>query len=193
MDDAVITEAALAARDGDRAAAARFVELTQQQVWRLLVHLADHGVAADLTQETYERAFGALRRFRAESPARPWLLAIARRVAADHLRRRARRPVGPAPIQDGDEPLGTARPGDVAEGIALRLAVDALPAERREAFVLTQMLGLGYAEAALVAGCPIGTVRSRVARARADLVEALGGGVRTPEAVETPEAEAGDR
>jgi RNA polymerase sigma-70 factor (ECF subfamily) len=91
MDDAVITDAALAARDGDRAAAARFVELTQQQVWRLLVHLADRGVAADLAQETYERAFGALRRYRAESPARTWLLAIARHVAADHHRRRARR------------------------------------------------------------------------------------------------------
>ncbi len=99
MDDAVITEAALAARDGDRAAAARFVELTQQQVWRLLVHLADRGVAADLAQETYERAFGSLRRYRAESPARTWLLAIARHVAADHLRRRARRPVAPAEIQ----------------------------------------------------------------------------------------------
>jgi RNA polymerase sigma-70 factor, ECF subfamily len=183
MDDAVITDAALAARDGDRAAAARFVELTQQQVWRLLVHLADHGVAADLAQETYERAFGSLRRFRAEAPARTWLLAIARRVAADHLRRRARRPVDPAPISDGDDLLVTARPGDVAEGVTLRLAVDALTEERREAFVLTQMLGLGYAEAALVVGCPIGTVRSRVARARADLVEALGSGAETPAAV----------
>jgi RNA polymerase sigma-70 factor (ECF subfamily) len=180
MDDAVITEAALAARDGDRAAAARFVELTQQQVWRLLVHLADRGVAADLAQETYERAFGALHRYRAESPARTWLLAIARHVAADHLRRRARRPVTPAPLVDDDEPLGAARPGDVAEGIALRLAVDALAADRREAFVLTQLLGLGYAEAARVAGCPIGTIRSRVARARADLVEALEHGTGSP-------------
>nr|WP_249068706.1 sigma factor-like helix-turn-helix DNA-binding protein [Modestobacter muralis] len=45
--------------------------------------------------------------------------------------------------------------------------------ERREAFVLTQLIGLPYAEAAEVVGCPIGTIRSRVARARADLVEAL--------------------
>lgn len=174
MDDAVITDAALAARDGDRAAAARFVELTQQQVWRLLVHLADRGIAADLAQETYERAFGALRRYRAESPARTWLLAIARHVAADHLRRRARRPATPADLAEGDEPLGAMRLGDVAEGVALRLAVDALPTERREAFVLTQLLGLGYAEAAQVLGCPIGTIRSRVARARGDLVGSLG-------------------
>lgn len=179
MDDAVITAAALAARDGDRAAATRFVELTQQQVWRLLVHLADRGAAADLAQETYERAFGSLGRYRAESPARPWLLAIARHVAADHLRRRSRRPADhatAAEVADSDEPLGAVRPGDVAEGIALRLAVDALSPERREAFVLTQLVGLGYGEAAEVLGCPIGTIRSRVARARADLVDGFGRG-----------------
>lgn len=50
-----------------------------------------------------------------------------------------------------------------------------LDADRREAFVLTQLLGLPYAEAAEVAGCPIGTIRSRVARARADLVDSLAG------------------
>ena len=48
-----------------------------------------------------------------------------------------------------------------------------LDGDRREAFVLTQLIGLSYADAADVAGCPMGTVRSRVARARADLVEAL--------------------
>ncbi len=49
-----------------------------------------------------------------------------------------------------------------------------LEADRREAFVLTQVLGLPYAEAAEVVGCPVGTIRSRVARAREDLVAALG-------------------
>jgi RNA polymerase sigma-70 factor, ECF subfamily len=50
-------------------------------------------------------------------------------------------------------------------------AVRALP-ERREAFVLTQVAGLSYAEAAEICGCPVGTIRSRVARAREDLVVA---------------------
>jgi RNA polymerase sigma-70 factor, ECF subfamily len=50
-----------------------------------------------------------------------------------------------------------------------------LAPDRREAFVLTQLVGLPYAQAAVVAGCPIGTIRSRVARARADLVAALTG------------------
>ncbi|RQW82516.1 sigma factor-like helix-turn-helix DNA-binding protein, partial [Micromonospora globispora] len=49
-----------------------------------------------------------------------------------------------------------------------------LPTERRGAFVLTQLLGLSYAEAAAVEGVPVGTIRSRVARARCDLVEAVG-------------------
>ena len=52
--------------------------------------------------------------------------------------------------------------------------LDALPPERREAFLLTQLLGLPYAEAASVADCPVGTVRSRVARARQDLAAQLG-------------------
>jgi RNA polymerase sigma-70 factor, ECF subfamily len=173
MDDDAVTRAALLARDGDRESAADLVRLTQDQVWRLLVHLADRTVAHDLAQETYERAFRSLPGYRAEAPARTWLLAIARRVAADHLRRRARRPVVPGVIVDSDEPLGRTRVGDVAENVVLQAAVDALAPERREAFVLTQVVGLGYAEAAEVCGCPVGTIRSRVARARADLVEAI--------------------
>ena len=173
MDDVAVTRAALLARDGDRAAAERFVSLTQRQVWRLLVHLSDRDVAPDLAQETYERAFRSLPRFRAEAPARAWLLSIARRVAADHLRHRARRPVVPHPILEVDDPMGHPRPGDLADDVVLRAAVDTLSPERRDAFVLTQIVGLGYAEAAAVCDCPVGTIRSRVARARADLVDAL--------------------
>ena len=68
---------------------------------------------------------------------------------------------------------------DDYRGMACLLYRDAisarLDADRREAFVLTQLLGLPYAEAAEVAGCPVGTIRSRVARARADLLESLAG------------------
>jgi RNA polymerase sigma-70 factor (ECF subfamily) len=56
--------------------------------------------------------------------------------------------------------------------------VRTLPRDRRDAFVLTQVLGLGYAEAAQVCDCPVGTIRSRVARARQELVAALGPSVR---------------
>ena len=174
MDDARITALALRARDGDRAAAGEFVAATQSQVWRLLVHLADAAVAEELAQETFERALGALRRYRGDAPARSWLLSIARRVAADHLRRRARRPVSPAAPAEDDRPLGHAPGSDPAESVAVRHALDALDPDRREALMLTQVIGLSYDEAAAVCRCPIGTIRSRVARARADLVAALG-------------------
>jgi RNA polymerase sigma-70 factor (ECF subfamily) len=63
---------------------------------------------------------------------------------------------------------------DPADSVPARLLLEALDADRREAFVLTQLIGLSYAEAADVCGCPIGTIRSRVARARDDLVAAFG-------------------
>ena len=65
---------------------------------------------------------------------------------------------------------------DPADTVTLDALLAALGAERREAFVLTQLVGLSYAEAADVCSCPVGTIRSRVARARADLVAGLDGG-----------------
>lgn len=62
---------------------------------------------------------------------------------------------------------------EVGGSFAAQDVLDRLEPKRREAFVLTQLIGLPYAEAAEVVGCPIGTIRSRVARTRADLVEAL--------------------
>lgn len=73
--------------------------------------------------------------------------------------------------------MGRAGPAQRAagfdDGVALLDLLDELPAERRQAFVLTQLAGLPYEEAAEFSGCPVGTIRSRVARARATLVELL--------------------
>src|SRR5579875_2449629 len=168
MDDEFdeVTTAALRARRGDAAAASAFVRATQGDVWRLCAHLASPAQADDLTQETYARAFASLHRFLGRSAARTWLLAIARRVCADAVR---------AAQRDRRLTVPSARSlGDPAGSVAIRALIAALEPERREAFVLTQVIGLSYAEAADVCSCPVGTVRSRVARARADLVDALG-------------------
>jgi RNA polymerase sigma-70 factor (ECF subfamily) len=165
--------AALAA-DGDTAAQAALVRETQADVWRLCAHLSDRQSAEDLTQETYLRALPALRSFAGRSSLRTWLLSIARRVCADHLRTRKRRPL--VLVGQDAELADLPRDGlrdEVGGTVAAQDVLDRLDAERREAFVLTQLIGLPYAEAAEVVGCPIGTIRSRVARARADLVEAL--------------------
>jgi RNA polymerase sigma-70 factor (ECF subfamily) len=165
--------AALAA-EGDAAATAALVRETQTDVWRLCAHLSDRQVAEDLTQETYLRALPALRGFEGRSSLRTWLLSIARRVCADHLRARKRRPL--VLVGEDTDLAGLVRDGyrdEVGGTVAAQDVLDRLDPERREAFVLTQLIGLPYAEAAEVVGCPVGTIRSRVARARGDLVEAL--------------------
>jgi RNA polymerase sigma-70 factor, ECF subfamily len=164
-----LTSLARAAGRGDGAALARFVRETQGDVWRLCAYLVDPATADDLAQDTYLRAIPALRGFRGDAPVRAWLLAIARRACAAEIssRSRGRRLAARlAAIPDGTLGQQPAEPG-------VQAAVDELLAGlepgRRAAFVLTQMLGCSYAEAAAVCGCPVGTIRSRVARAREDL------------------------
>jgi RNA polymerase sigma-70 factor (ECF subfamily) len=170
-----LEQTAADAAGGDPLAAAALVRATQSDVWRLCAALGDAGSADDLTQETYLRAFGALHRFEGRSTLRTWLLAIARRVCADAVRSRRRRRL--TLVRDAADLEALAAPDvaedDVAQSAGVADLLARLDPDRREAFVLTQLLGLSYAEAAEVAGCPIGTIRSRVARARDDLVRAL--------------------
>ncbi|NGN64756.1 sigma-70 family RNA polymerase sigma factor [Streptomyces sp. A7024] len=184
-NDTEVTAWALAARSGDPEAVDRFVRATQRDVWRFVAHLsADLHGADDLTQETYLRALTGLPRFAGRSCARTWLLSIARRVVVDRYRHTAARPrIASAcdwqTAAERSQPCGL--PG-FEERVALLELLRALNASRREAFVLTQLAGLPYERAAAVLGCPLGTVRSRVARARADLTallreaESAGGG-----------------
>ncbi|MYS96281.1 MULTISPECIES: sigma-70 family RNA polymerase sigma factor [Streptomyces] len=174
-DDAA-TAWALAARAGDPDAVDRFVRALHPDVVRYITHLSsDRQLADDLAQDTFLRALGSLHRFEGRSSARTWLLSIARRTVIDNVRYTAARPR----LRDTDDwtvwaeraqPSGL--PG-FEDGVALLDLLDALPAERREAFVLTQLTGLPYEEAAEASGCPVGTIRSRVARARATLVALL--------------------
>lgn len=162
------TELALAARDGNRHALEEFVRTTQPSVWRLCRHLGDPDTVEDLVQDTYLRAMRSLPRFRNDGSARAWLLRIARNACADATRRRVRRR---RHHTDADVPELAVPAGD---GTVLTDLLARLSPERREAFVLTQLVGLSYQDAADVAACPIGTIRSRVARAREDLVRELG-------------------
>lgn len=172
-----LTGLALAAGRGDRAALDRFVRATQREVWRLVAHLSNVAVADDLTQETYLRAIPSLARFAARSSARTWLLSIARRVVVDHIRATRSRPRTARTddwVQAADQRQAAAH--GAAAGfediVELTVLLDALDPERREALVMTQILGLTYAEVAEICRCPLGTVRSRVARARDDLERA---------------------
>jgi RNA polymerase sigma-70 factor (ECF subfamily) len=165
-----LTRLLLAARDGDRDALGRFVGHSQGDVWQFVAHRVGPDDADDVTQDVYVRAWRATPAFRHDATARTWLLAIARRACVDALRRRGRRVrlterLASAPSTDGNP--------DPAAANALQSLVDALADNRRDAFVLTQLLGCSYEEAATVCGVPVGTIRSRVARAREDLLERL--------------------
>ena len=139
MDE--LTSLAIAAGRGDRGALARFVGETQGDVWRLCAHLVDPAAADDLTQDTYLRAIPALRRFRADAPARTWLLAIARRACAAEIGARSRdrrltarlaaapdRALGQPPAEPGAE----AAVGELLAALRVRAAgrVRADPAAR---------------------------------------------------------------
>jgi RNA polymerase sigma-70 factor (ECF subfamily) len=167
-----LTSLALSARAGDSGALDAFIQSGYEQVWRLCATLVDKQSGDDLTQETFLQAIRALPRFRGDSSARTWLLAIARHTCMDELRGRTRR------RRRDDSLLSSALVGqshlpDVTQEVAVADLLARLEPNRRAAFVLTQSLGLSYDEAARVCECPPGTIRSRVARARSDLLDLL--------------------
>ena len=126
-------------------------------------------IAEEACQETWARVIRALPGFRAESSITTWLLAIARRVTAGLLadqRRNSQRSISstfhPPPSQSS------------TASIEIELELDRLPARLREALILTQVAGLTYEETAILAGVKVGTIRSRVFRARSALQRNLG-------------------
>ena len=169
--DAYITQLALKAGRGDRQALDEFISATHKDVWRLLAHLSSPDTADDLTQETFLRVLGALPRFAARSSARTWILSLARRTWVDSIRHDRARPLKSATEYE-DAQATTPTSNSWSEWVDARLLIDELPEERREALILTQVLGFSYEEAAKIAGVRVGTIRSRVARARADIIAA---------------------
>ena len=162
-----LTILAMRAKTGDRGALDEFVASTLPDVLGVCHYLGRPSDPEDLAQETYTRALGAIHRFRGDGSARAWLLSIARRVCADATRRQIR-------ARRLDERLVAA---DLIHNhhdetwLEVDDLLSILDDDRRTAFVLTQLVGLSYEEAAEAMRCPIGTIRSRVARARRQLLD----------------------
>jgi RNA polymerase sigma-70 factor, ECF subfamily len=158
------------ARRGDLGAFEQLVRRYQGDVWRLAFHLVhDDGMADDVTQDAFVRAFRFLRRYRAEAKFSTWLFTIARNCAMDELRRATRR----RRTRHRAEVEADALAADQSISIEVKEAVAALPLDLREPVVLIDMLGLPYREVARMLSVPEGTVKSRVHRAREVLVERL--------------------
>ncbi|MFO0933273.1 MAG: RNA polymerase sigma factor [Planctomycetota bacterium] len=166
---------------GDRGAFETLYARYAPRIMAFVHHLlSDREAAEDATQETFVGVWRSARRFRPDAPFEPWLFRIARHEAYDAARRRRRRPVRAS----GEGALGNevrdanragdreARPdarGDAGWADALRDAVARLSAPLREAFVLVRMLGRAHDDAAVLLGIPVGTVKSRLSAAEAEL------------------------
>lgn len=154
------------ARDGDLAAFEDLVRLYQADAYRFARYLTrEHALAEDVTQEAFVRAFRFLGSYRGDARFSSWLFRIVRNCAMDGLRRRA--------AQRAEEPLSPAAPPNPVARIELQTALAAVAPEHREPFLLIEVFGLSYREAADVLGLPVGTVKSRMHRARLAMCDAL--------------------
>jgi RNA polymerase sigma-70 factor (ECF subfamily) len=167
------------AKAGDRRAQAAIVHRYERPVFSLLWRMIgpQPAVVEDLTQETFLRVLRALERFEDDGRARmvTWVLSIASRLAIDHMR--ASRPHRDVTIVPGALPVALPTPEHEvsrrALGVALIQAVESLSPPFKAAFLLREVHGLSYDEIGLALDIDVGTVKSRLARARAALQAAL--------------------
>jgi RNA polymerase sigma-70 factor (ECF subfamily) len=158
------------ARRGDPVAFESLVRSFQGDVWRLWFHLlGNSAMADDVTQDAFVRAFRFLHRYRGDSKFSTWLFSIARNCALDEVRRNQRR----RKVTDIIEAQPERAPVRTELGIEVREAVTSLPLQLREPLVMIDILGLSYAEVAETMGIPVGTVKSRVHRARDTVARVL--------------------
>ncbi len=185
MDEAALI---LLARRGNLDAFNRLVLAYQDLVFAQAYRMMGEAEAAqDASQEAFLAAYRSLEGFRGGS-FKAWLLRIVTNACYDELRRRKRRPTTPLePVNEDEEEFESPRwmtdPGDTPEERAERMelervvqgCLDELPEEFRAVAILVDVQGFDYVEAAQAIGKPVGTVKSRLSRARLRLRDCLQG------------------
>lgn len=152
------------AQQGDLDAFESLVRAHQADVWRFARSLLrDRDLADDVAQEALLRAYRFLPTFRGDAKFTSWLFRIVRNCATDVGRRHSREPPEVRPRGAPDHQVR----------VEIQLALDGLPAWLREPFLLVEVFGLPYADAAVVLSTKAGTVKSRVHRARLALIAEL--------------------
>lgn len=172
-------ELVLRVQRGDKKAFELLVVKYQRKILRLLSRLIrDQGEVEDVAQEAFIKAYRALPQFRGDSAFYTWLYRIAVNTAKNHLVASGRRPSSPSTYENEDgetfdetdnlrdinTPEAALASREIAD--AVNQAIDALPEELRTAIMLREIEGMSYEDIAQSMDCPIGTVRSRIFRAR---------------------------
>jgi RNA polymerase sigma-70 factor (ECF subfamily) len=185
MDETALIQAA---QNGDLDSFNRLVLAYQDMVYTQAYRMtSESATAADATQEAFISAFHHIRSFRGGS-FRAWLLRIVTNACYDELRRRKRRPtVSLEPLDEAGEeiesPYWMEDPGETPEthqdrvelNEAIQHCLEALPPDFRSAVILVDVQGMDYEEASSALGKPLGTIKSRLARARMRLRDCLQG------------------
>lgn len=190
MDESTLISAA---QRGDQRALDQLLRMHQDRVYAVCRRLAGNDAdALDATQEALIAIVKGLPRFDRRAKFSTWAYRVATNACLDELRRRGRRPDPGLPEVESAtlRPVGGSTPRDPAETVAAAIDVDRgladLPDEFRTAVVLRDVAGLDYAEIAAVLDLAPGTVRSRIARGRARLADAISGNQNPPTERHTP-------
>ena len=165
-------------QQGDKSAYDVLVLKYQHKIIKLIMrYVRDPAEAMDVAQEAFLKAYRALPSFRGDSAFYTWLYRIAINTAKNHLVAARRRPLDyDLDLQDPDqyEMQGRLKESDTPEGLLLseeiretvNKAIEQLPEDLRTAIILREIEGMSYEEIAQTMECPVGTVRSRIFRAR---------------------------
>ena len=182
-----MTDRELVARAGagDQEAFEQLVRDNQNRVYSLAVRLVgDREEAADLAQEAFLRAWQGLAAFQGESSFATWIYRLTTNVCIDYLRRKKRRQEVEPAVSLDDEDSGWAEPADAGQdpqrkleeaerSRALSRGLERLPEHQRQVLVMRELSGLSYQEIGAATGLDLGTVKSRIARARLALRKIL--------------------
>ena len=176
----------LRAQRGDKLAFELLVNKYERKLQRLRSRLVrDPAEVEDVTQEAFIKAYRALPTFRGESAFYTWLYRIGINTAKNYLTAQGRK--GPATVDIDPEDAESASENELARDSStpeqemmsrqvaetVNAAMEGLPEELRSAIMLREIEGMSYEEIAAIMNCPIGTVRSRIFRARETIAEQL--------------------
>ncbi|MDH5618013.1 MAG: RNA polymerase sigma factor RpoE [Gammaproteobacteria bacterium] len=171
---------------GDKGAFDLLVLKYQHKIVNLVMrYVRDPELALDITQEAFIKAYRALPRFRGDSAFYTWMYRIAVNTAKNHLAAQRRRPMDVeldlqdpeqfdlhAKLKETDTPEGVTLSNELRE--IVERAIAALPEDLRTAIILRELEGMSYEEIAQTMECPVGTVRSRIFRARDAIAKKVG-------------------